>query len=237
MKKSKAVDALRKSLDDMENQRVARGAGRMPRGRSTAGSAARTSGKGVERSTAAGSTSRSSGTRKSGGGIRTPEESLKHATQQLYAGARAATAPKKSVVDAPVAKTVKYTGPFPKTTGACIDRMDKLKEDLSKLNKQAETLQREYAGIEDHLIASLARSELHGAQGSRKRVEVEDVPLPSVEDWDKLYKHIAKTQSWELLQKRVAVGAWRERLQQHVVVPGTKVFNKVVLKLLKATRK
>lgn len=147
---------------------------------------------------------------------------------------------------------------FPKTIGECIDRMRALEIEAKGYEAQAKVCWDGYAVLEDHLIATTTKNELTGASGKTARASLEPHEYPAVDDWDKFHEELvfgtvdrkalgaklkdAKSVNrfvqgilagaqWDLLQKRVGVEAWRSRLEANVVVPGTRVFTKLKLKL------
>jgi hypothetical protein len=46
--------------------------------------------------------------------------------------------------------------------------------------------------------------------------------VPTVEDWDAVYKHLLDTKQFELIQRRMSAVAFRELLQMGRSVPGVK---------------
>jgi hypothetical protein len=156
---------------------------------------------------------------------------------------------------------------IPKTLGGIIDAMKKLEDAANQHEARAKACWAEYAVLDAHLLGQFGAQKLEGATGKLARIEVHNDPIkdafPQVDDWDAFYEHlvfgaldVAKANriirgpqlgqlrklilsscNWELLQKRVGLNAWRERLEQKIVVPGTKVFAKVSLKLLAVKRR
>jgi hypothetical protein len=146
---------------------------------------------------------------------------------------------------------------FPKTIGECIDRMRELEVEGDKHRANAKLCDDAYNVLEAHLIETSTKNEITGASGKTATAKIEDHVYPSVEDWDvfhqevvfgqldakkanallrgpqlkQLIKMVMQSAQWDLLQKRVGVQAWRDRLNNKVVVKGTKVFTKLKLKL------
>lgn len=124
---------------------------------------------------------------------------------------------------------------FPKTPGACLDKLlvidiqrDKLKE---ALEKKVKTLNAEYDALEAHVFSTFKNAELDGGKGSKAIAEIHRTPVANVKDWEKLWAYIAKKKAWDLLQKRVNNTAYRDRLDAKERVPGVETFNKVTLKV------
>ena len=53
-------------------------------------------------------------------------------------------------------------------------------------------------------------------------VSLKNEIVPTVEDWDTLQEHIAKTNQFELMHKRVSATAYREAVAAGMDVPGVK---------------
>jgi len=78
---------------------------------------------------------------------------------------------------------------------------------------------------EEYLINTLEKGDASGLQGKVARVQVTTSAVPTVTDWDKLYKYIGKTKSFELLNRAVNRAAVQERWDLKKQVPGVGVFN------------
>lgn len=117
----------------------------------------------------------------------------------------------------------------PKTIGECIDKLFALRKDRLKIEKAAEAVKEKETELEKHIIATFNKTDLEGARGKVAVAGISQTTVPTVKDWTKLCKYIAKEEAFDLLQKRVSTGAYRERLEQKVVVPGVESF--IVTKL------
>lgn len=113
--------------------------------------------------------------------------------------------------------------------GAAADLLYQLRglsSQLGQLRKPVdEALDPAVKALEEHFVETLSVAEATGVQGAAARVQVTTSAVPTVEDWDKLYAHIARTKSWELLNRAVNREAVRERWDAHKQVPGVGVFN------------
>ena len=56
----------------------------------------------------------------------------------------------------------------------------------------------------------------------RCSVSIKIETVPTVEDWDAVYKHILSTEQFELLHKRMSASAYRELLSLDMELPGVK---------------
>ena len=122
---------------------------------------------------------------------------------------------------------------IPKTLGACIDLMYKLKQESAVIEKSSETIKAQENEIEVHLLDSFGKSDLEGARGKLAVAGVNISTVPTVKDWDKLYAYILKNKAWDLLQKRASATAFRERWDDEVVIPGVEAFTVIKLSLKK----
>lgn len=136
-----------------------------------------------------------------------------------------------------MASTRQLTFTPPKTLGDCVDKLGQLDTEITKLNAKATILKDEYNLLVKHMLELLKKQKSTSAAGKAFECKSDIILLPTVKDWDAYRKYIVRTNSWELLQKRPGVKAWRERLDQKVLVPGSEVYQQVVLSLKKKKAK
>lgn len=129
------------------------------------------------------------------------------------------------------AKSKSVVGKFPKTIGACIDRMAELDRERSGHTAAIVLINDAYFALETHLKKEFGRKELQGAKGNLAMLEVDDENVPQITDWDAVYKFIVKHNAFELLHKRMSTTAWRERLEAKKPVPGTVAYKRTFFKL------
>lgn len=122
---------------------------------------------------------------------------------------------------------------FPKTIGACIDTMYKLRAERHAIEKKAEDVKSKEAALESHILETFNKTDLDGARGKLATAGVSQSTVPTVKDWDKLYKYITKNGAFDLLQRRVSATAYRERLDAKEAVPGVEPFLVTKLSLKK----
>lgn len=113
---------------------------------------------------------------------------------------------------------------YPDSPGRRVDLLYELREARLKLQHTVELYEKAEGGLRDFFIETLPVSDASGLSGKRARVQIEQKPVPQVEDWPKLYAYVAKTKSFELLQRRVNEGAVKERWENHKTVPGVGTF-------------
>ncbi|MDD2775547.1 MAG: hypothetical protein PHU06_06300 [Gallionella sp.] len=122
---------------------------------------------------------------------------------------------------------------FPKTTGACVDRLYKLQAERRLVDKQSEAMKAEEAALTEHLILTIPKSDATGVAGKLARCTVVKKIVPSVKDWDAFFEYVRKTKSFDLLQRRVSDKAVAERWDNGKTVPGVEQFNVVKLSMNK----
>ncbi len=127
----------------------------------------------------------------------------------------------------------KKTYKFPKTMGACADRLYLLKTKRAEAQRVADELKAEESALKEHVIETLPKSEASGVAGKVARVTVINKEVPQVSNWDLLYKHIKKTGQFELLGRRLSATAINERWEAGKEVPGVGHFKATTISLNK----
>lgn len=122
---------------------------------------------------------------------------------------------------------VKVTGlPTPRKTlpksklGKLADELKEVQQVRLALNKLTEAVKAYEQSIVDHIIDNTDLSVSAGAVGTEYKAIVMREDLPMVEDWDKLYAHIAKKKSFHLLNKALSRSAVKEIWDDGKEVPG-----------------
>lgn len=114
---------------------------------------------------------------------------------------------------------------FPKSLAACADLLYKTREERLRLAKAVKELDEYETALEEHLIDKLPVSDATGVAGKIARVQIIPKVVPTVKDWDALWKYIFKTKATEFLQRRISVDAVTERWEAGKEVPGVERFN------------
>lgn len=123
---------------------------------------------------------------------------------------------------------------LPKTLAGCADLLYKTREKRLSEQKKIKELEDLEKALRDHLINNLPKSDATGVAGKVARVKIETETVPTVTDWDALYKHIKKTNSFEFLQRRVNASAVNERWAENKTVPGVGEFTVIKVSCVKA---
>ncbi|UOF79435.1 D/-alanyl-D/-alanine carboxypeptidase [Caudoviricetes sp.] len=122
---------------------------------------------------------------------------------------------------------------FPKTLGACADRVYELRQKRLEAQKVVDALQEEETALREHIINTLPKSEATGAAGKVARVTVVTKQIPQVKDWQAFYAYVKKNNAWDLMQRRLAAAAVTERWEAGKTVAGVEAFTAVTLSVNK----
>lgn len=120
---------------------------------------------------------------------------------------------------------------IPATPGAAIDFLHKTRLARKKLEAQAELVKADEDRIEEELFAKFKKADLEGARGKLAQASISRSDVPTLEDWDKLQRHVQATGEFDLLHRRVSTEAVRARWADKKVVPGVGTFTKIKLHL------
>lgn len=123
---------------------------------------------------------------------------------------------------------------FPKTIGACADRLYELRQKRLEQQKVVDALEEEEKALKEHIIQTLPKSDSTGAAGKVARVSVVPKIVAQVKDWDKFYAYVAKTKSFDLLQRRLNDKAIQARWEEKKAVAGVEPFQTVTVSCTKA---
>ena len=122
---------------------------------------------------------------------------------------------------------------FPKTLGACADRIYLLRQKRLDTQKLVDQIQAEESALREHIIQTLPKSEATGAAGKVARVTVVTKQVPQVKDWELFWSKFSKTRDRDLLQRRLSDKAIMERWEAGKKVPGVEAFTTVSLSINK----
>lgn len=99
--------------------------------------------------------------------------------------------------------------------------------------KKVDAIDAEECALKEHIINALPKSEASGVAGRVARVAVMTKVVAQVQDWDALYKYVARTKQFDLLQRRVSDAAVKARWEDGKAVPGVDKFNAVTVSITK----
>lgn len=123
-----------------------------------------------------------------------------------------------------------------KALGNLIDKLYDLKQDKSKAKKKVDDIQKKISALQDKLFDKFEKSDLEGAMGGHAKVSINRITVAQVTDWGKVHKYVIENDSWDLMRKQLNDGAFRERLEDKIKIPGTKPFIRVTLSVTKRAK-
>jgi hypothetical protein len=113
---------------------------------------------------------------------------------------------------------------FPKSLGACADRLYSLRGERLAAQKIADALEAEEKALKAHIINTLPKSEASGIAGKLCRITVVSKEIPQVKDWDKFYKFMGKKKTYDFLQRRLNDSLVKEYWDDGKTVDGVEAF-------------
>mgnify|MGYP001489648579 CR=1 FL=1 len=129
--------------------------------------------------------------------------------------------------------TPKSTFKFPKTMGACADKIYELRQKRLDAQKVVDAIEAEEKALKEYIINTLPKSETTGVAGKLARVTVITKIVPQVKDWDSFYKYVKKNNAFDLVQRRLADKAIQDRWEAGKTIPGVEAFQAVTLSINK----
>jgi|TARA_R100001530_G_scaffold63800_1_gene45862 hypothetical protein len=107
--------------------------------------------------------------------------------------------------------------------------MDELLTELTEVRTNLKGLQEKERGfksrkmeLEAKIVSTLKQQGIDRVGNDGCTVSIKEEIVPTVQDWDEVYKYLIQTKQFELIQKRMSATAFRELLQMGMNVPGVK---------------
>ena len=122
---------------------------------------------------------------------------------------------------------------FPKTMGACADRIYELKNKRLAMQKEVDAVEAEEKALKEHIINTLPKSETTGVAGKLARVTVVTKQVPQVKDWEAFWKKFNKKTDTDLLQRSLSKAAVEARWEAGKEIAGVEAFTAVTLSINK----
>ena len=119
---------------------------------------------------------------------------------------------------------------IPKNPAECADMLFEVRKQRLKMQHSIDAVAALEGALKDYFINNLPKSKSSGIAGKVARVQLGKKVIPTVDDWDKLYKYIVKEKAFELLQRRLNETAIKERLEAGKgKLPGVGTFTAVTV--------
>lgn len=122
---------------------------------------------------------------------------------------------------------------YPENIGECADLLHAVKSDRLARQRECDEVARYEAGLNEHIVSQLSKSDLTGASGQTHTVRVVTKEKPRVNDWPAFFAEVARLGRFDMLQKRVSDTAVLDTLANGVKLPGVETFNLVSVSLTK----
>lgn len=119
--------------------------------------------------------------------------------------------------------------------GAGADRLYRMSEEISALEKKLKLLKSKRAKAKEAYIKRLQTSESPGVKGKLCNATITHRTVYNIENWDKVNAFIKRYNAFDLYQKRISSTAVAERLEARKgrMIPGLKPFSMVDLSITK----
>tara|TARA_R100000935_G_C2797880_1_gene149036 strand:+ start:225 stop:599 length:375 start_codon:yes stop_codon:yes gene_type:complete len=96
----------------------------------------------------------------------------------------------------------------------------KIRTEVKAVQTQEKSLKSEQRELEIQITIRMREQGLDKISNDVCTISLKEEIVPTVEDWDLLQEHVAKTNQFELLQKRMSATAYRELVALGMDVPG-----------------
>jgi hypothetical protein len=113
---------------------------------------------------------------------------------------------------------------IPKTLGACVDKLYRLRGEKSEATKKVKMLEEQINAVKAHLIEELPRADANGISGKVAKGELTKKKVGTVKNWDRFYAYIRRHKAHHLMQRRVSNTALNEVWEGGKKVPGVEPF-------------
>lgn len=126
--------------------------------------------------------------------------------------------------------------PLPKTLGAAIDLLKKLRDERKAADAVAAAKKEVESAIEDAIFARFAKAELDGARGRTAQAAIVRTEVPTIKDYDAVAAFVLKERVPELFQRRLSTETVRALWANGTTVPGIDKYVAVRLSLTAVKR-
>ena len=121
----------------------------------------------------------------------------------------------------------------PKTLGGMADRLWRLKEKRLELTHQVQAIEEEEKVLREIVINTLPKSEATGASGKLANVKVVTKTVPSLTNFEELWKWAVRNKAPDIFQRRLNNKAITDRWDAGKKVAGVEPFQAVTISLTK----
>ena len=94
--------------------------------------------------------------------------------------------------------------------------------EIRSLQQEEKALKVHQNDLESEIMWKMEEQGLDQIANDKCTISKKKEVVPTVEDWDEVYKHILSTEQFELLHRRMSASAYRELLSLDMELPGVK---------------
>jgi hypothetical protein len=110
----------------------------------------------------------------------------------------------------------------PKTMDELLTELTQVRNAIKLLQEKEKGMKAKKYELEAKIISTLKEQGIDRVGNESCTLSIKQEIVPTVEDWDAVYKHLLDTKQFELIQRRMSAVAFRELLQMGRSVPGVK---------------
>jgi hypothetical protein len=101
-----------------------------------------------------------------------------------------------------------------------LTELAKTKKEIKLIQADEKAFKTQQRELETQIVIRMQEQGLDKVSNDLCTVSIKQEIVPTVQDWDLLQEHVAKTNQFELLQKRMSATAYRELMSLGMDVPG-----------------
>lgn len=121
-----------------------------------------------------------------------------------------------------------------KSIGQYIESLSDLRDKITAANAVVNDLKAQKAELENEIREVLEEQGMTKASDGEHTVSVMYTTVPSVEDWDAVYKWIHDNEAYYILERRMLSTAYRELVEAGTQIPGVEPYSKPSISLRKS---
>lgn len=114
----------------------------------------------------------------------------------------------------------KSNGSFAKTLGGVADQLYRLRNERLALQEKVDAMRHKEKALREHALSLLAHERAESARGKSATITKVVRDVPSVQDWDKVYRWVKEHDALDLFERRIHRQAWRDRVEEEGPVSG-----------------
>jgi len=124
---------------------------------------------------------------------------------------------------------------YPKTLGGIADSLHRLRAERMAMQDKVDVLRTKEKALREHALGEMAKERTETARGKLATITRVSREVPTVQDWEKVYKFVREHDATDLFERRIHRQAWRDRVEADGNVPG--ILPETVLDLHITSRK